>query len=45
MRRNLKEIKESGRIDPESKVLSVDGKEIGFVYYRVGYTMEHYMDE
>ena len=35
----------SGKLDQETKILTVDGKEIGFVYYRTGYAMEHYMDD
>ena len=33
----MAEIAIQGQIDPTSKKLTVDGKEIGFVYYRTGY--------
>jgi hypothetical protein len=34
-----------GKLDPETGVLKVMGKEIAFVYYRTGYQEDHYVDE
>ena len=45
LRRTLAEIGEQGSIDAATKRLLVNGKEIGFVYYRTGYQADHYMVE
>ena len=44
MRKTMAEIAEQGQVDPQTKKLTVAGKEIGFVYYRTGYQADHYMD-
>ena len=43
MRLTMAEIKSKGRLDAETKRLYVDEREVGFVYYRTGYQMDHYM--
>ena len=43
MRLTFDDIKEQGRIDAATKRLYVNDKEIGFVYYRVGYQADSYM--
>ena len=37
MRKTLTELQAQGQIDQSTKKLSVNNKEIGFVYYRTGY--------
>ena len=32
-------------MDNDNHVLTIDGKEIGFVYYRTGYQEEQYADQ
>ena len=44
MRKTMLQISSEGRIDPASKLLFVDEREIGFVYYRTGYQADHYMN-
>ena len=41
----MAELVTAGQIDQTSKKLTVEGKEIGFVYYRTGYQADHYMIE
>ena len=43
MRLTMAEIAVVGSIDATSKCLIVNGKEVGFVYYRTGYQADHYM--
>ena len=43
MRLTMAEIAVVGSIDAKSKCLTVNGKEVGFVYYRTGYQADHYM--
>lgn len=42
MRLNFKQIHDRMTLDDETHVLHIDGKEIGFVYYRSGYQVEQY---
>ena len=42
MRRTLSQIASDGSIDPNTKQLSIDDIEIGFVYFRTGYQAEQY---
>ena len=39
----MQEIKEQSIFDGETKRLTVDGHEVGFIYYRTGYQDTHYM--
>ena len=45
MRRTFKELSINAKIDPKTKILTVEGREIGFVYYRTGYQLNHYQKE
>jgi glutathione synthase len=45
MRYTLKEISQRAKFDEETHVLTINGFEIGFVYYRAGYQVEQYTDE
>ena len=45
MRMTFSEIYKNHSMDPHSNVLTVRGKEIGFVYYRCGYQAEQYTSE
>ena len=45
MRKTMAEIAREGSCDASSKKLFVNGKEIGFVYYRTGYQLEQYLIE
>ena len=38
----MEEIAAQGEIDEQTKKLTVNGREIGFVYYRTGYQADHY---
>lgn len=40
MRVTFEEVTKYGKVDPETKILTIRGKEIGFVYYRTGYQLE-----
>ena len=42
MRKTLKELITQSVLCPKTKVLKVDGNEIGLVYYRTCYQQEHY---
>ena len=42
MRKTLKELIAQSVLCPKTKVLKVDGNEIGLVYYRTCYQQEHY---
>ena len=42
MRRTFAELSKQAEIDPKTKILTVEGREIGFVYYRTGYQINHY---
>ena len=45
MRRTFAELTKQAKIDPKTKILTVDGREIGFVYYRTGYQINHYQKD
>ena len=45
MRMTFSQIYERAKVDPETKVLTIDGYEIGFVYYRTGYQLEQHHSE
>ncbi|KAL6079400.1 Glutathione synthetase [Balamuthia mandrillaris] len=45
IRRSLADIQQRGAIDPTTKALTIDGKEIAVVYYRAGYTPKDYPTE
>lgn len=40
IRASFQQLQEILQVDPHSKVLRVQGKEIGIVYYRTGYQIE-----
>jgi hypothetical protein len=40
MRLSFAEIAELKQVDPHTNIITVRGKEIGFVYYRAGYQVE-----
>lgn len=42
MRCTMEQIGEEAEFDQNNHVLKLRGKEIGFVYYRSGYQVEHY---
>ena len=42
MRKTLKDLQEQAEFDDETKVMKVNGKEIGFIYYRTCYDQDHY---
>jgi hypothetical protein len=43
MRLNLDQIASESEFDEKNHVLKIRGHEIGFVYYRSGYQVEHYV--
>jgi len=45
MRCTFECISACGKIDADTGILRVMGKEIAFVYYRTGYQADHYLDE
>lgn len=42
MRKTLKDLQDQAEFDDETKVMKVNGKEIGFIYYRTCYDQDHY---
>jgi len=45
MRHTFKEVFALMNFDPNTHILQIRNKEIGFVYYRNGYQVEQYQDE
>lgn len=45
MRLSFSQIEKLSEMDPETNILRIRGKEIGFVYYRAGYQVEQYTCE
>ena len=45
MRLSFADIAELKQVDPQTNIIQVRGKEIGFVYYRAGYQVEQYTSE
>ena len=43
LRKTLGEVVEEASFDQTTKKLTIDGHEIGLVYYRTGYQADHYM--
>ncbi|KNC80647.1 glutathione synthetase [Sphaeroforma arctica JP610] len=45
IRRSLQDISERGNLDPQTKVLTIDGQEVSVAYFRAGYSPDHYPTE